>query len=102
MEKILERIIETDRAARDKVSVQKQRLEMINDEIAAEKAHIDEKLQQSANEAIEKTKEETGAKVKSEISRIDAYFNETEAALNKSYDENRDKWIEEIFSAVIK
>lgn len=102
MEKILERIIETDRAAREKVSVQKQRLEMINDEIAAEKAHIDEKLQQSANEAIEKTKEETDAKVKSEISRIDAYFNETEAALNKSYGENRDKWIEEIFSEVIK
>lgn len=102
MEKILERIIETDRAAREKVSVQKQRLEMINDEIAAEKAHIDEKLQQSANEAIEKTKDETEAKVKSEISRIDAYFNETEEALNKSYGENRDKWIEEIFSEIIK
>ena len=102
MEKILERIIETDRAAREKVSVQKQRLEMINDEIAAENAHIDENLQQSANEAIEKTKEETDAKVKSEISRIDAYFNETEEALNKSYGENRDKWIEEIFSEVIK
>ena len=102
MEKILERIIETDRAAREKVSVQKQRLEMINDEIAAEKAHIDEKLQQSAHEAIEKTKEETDAKVKSEISHIDAYFNETEEALNKSYGENRDKWIEEIFSEVIK
>lgn len=102
MDEILERIVDTDRAAREKVSARRQRLEAINDEIACARDEIDRKLREEAQSSVERTKKQTDEKMKSETERIDRYFETTRAGLSASYEENREKWVNEIFAEVTK
>lgn len=102
MEKILQKIIETDKDAREKVAVQKERLAMIEEEIASEKIGIDRYLEETTEREIEKAKSEQKAKLESEIKRIDDNFNETEKALKDAYNQNHEKWVNDIFKAVTK
>lgn len=100
MDKILEKIVETDRASREKVKAKKQRLETINDEISIECSQFDSELKKSADESIEQTKKELEETLKSGISRIDDYFASTEKALNNSYEESHRIWSDEIFKSI--
>ncbi len=102
MEKILQKIIEVDRNSREKVSVQKERLAMIEEEIASEKIGIDNHLKQIAENEIEKEKNELEAKKQAEIERIDETFKETENSLRALYNEACDKWVNDIFESVTK
>ncbi len=102
MDKILEKIIETDRQAREKVNTERQRLAAINDEIAEAKADFDKSLQNDAEKAIEQTKKQMEQKLSSETERIDAYFTAACESLNKAYCDNRERWTQEIFEAVTK
>lgn len=102
MEKILEKIVEADRAAREKVNSHRRRFDAINDEIASAEEEIDKALQEKAESAIKRTQEQTYEKKKSETERIDKYFEATKEKLNRSYDENQDRWVGEIFAEVTK
>lgn len=102
MDKILERIVETDRQAREKVNNSRQRLETINEEIAAESEEYDRVLKEKAEKSVLETQEQMKAKLKDETERIDKYFTATEDALNKSYAQNHERWVNEIFSEVTK
>ncbi len=102
MEKILQKIIEVDKDSREKVSVQKERLAMIEEEIASEKIGIDNHLKQIAENEIEKAKNELEAKKQAEIERIDENFTETENTLRTLYNEACDKWVNDIFENVTK
>lgn len=100
MEKILERIIATDKAAREKVGEQKKRLEQINEEIAAEKELIDKASKEKADKAIAKAKAESERKSREETEKIDAHLNNARKELEKAYNENAEKWAQEIFDSV--
>ncbi len=102
MEKILQKIIEVDKVSREKVAVQKERLAMIEEEIASEKIGIDRYLHKVAEDEIEKEKNEIEAKRQSEYKRIDENFNQTESTLNALYNENHEKWVNDIFESVTK
>lgn len=102
MEKILEKIFETDKIAKEKVGVQKERLSMIEEEIAAEKNSIDRKLQENSKKAVEHAKSEMETKLTRETQRIDAHFEETKEQLNASYEQNHEKWVNDLFEEVIK
>ncbi|MCH5191606.1 MAG: hypothetical protein J1F23_05520 [Oscillospiraceae bacterium] len=102
MENTLKEIMETDRIAREKVAEKRRRIETINEEIAESKAKLDKALQKKAQAAIERTRQDMDEKLKSEIKRIDKFFADTEESLNRSYDENGDRWVKEIFEAVTK
>lgn len=102
MDKILERIMDTDRTAREKVNDRRRRLETINDEIVSAREQIDSELSGKVRTSVENTRKETDKKKKSETERIDRYFNETEEKLNRSYEENRERWVNEIISEVTK
>lgn len=100
MENTLKEIMETDRISREKVAEKRRRLDTINEEIAESKAKLDKSLQKRAQAAIEHTGEEMDKKLKSEIQRIDKFFANTQSALMRSYEENNDRWVKEIFEAV--
>lgn len=102
MDKILERIMDTDRTAREKVNSRKRRLDTINDEISAAREQIDSELAEKVRSAVANAVKETDRKKADETERIDKYFGETEEKLNRSYEENRERWVEEIFSEVTK
>lgn len=102
MDKILERIVETDRLSREKVNERKKRLETINDEISSAEEEIDRTLREKAEKSIEETKKQMNNKLIAETERIDKYFSETENSLNRTYAENHDRWVNEIFGEVIK
>ncbi len=102
MDIILQKIIETDRDAREKVDVQKERLAMIEEEIASEKIGIDRQLDTIAQEEIAKAKNAMELKKQMEFQRIDESFNITESQLKAAFNENRDKWVNDIFENVTK
>lgn len=102
MENTLKEIMETDRIAREKVAEKRRRLDTINEEIAASKAKLDGVLQKKAQAAIERTEKDMDEKLKSEIQRIDRFFADTKSSLTRSYEENCDRWVKEIFDAVTK
>lgn len=102
MDKILERIMDTDRTAREKVNDRKRRLETINDEIASAREQIDSELSEKVRLSVENTRKETDRKKETETERIDKYFKETEEKLSRSYEENRECWVNEIVSEVTK
>ncbi len=102
MEKILQKIIETDKSSREKVAVQKERLAMIEDEIASEKIGIDRHLQQTAENEIQKAKNILDDNKQAEIHRIDENFTETENSLKRLYRENQEKWVNDIFENITK
>lgn len=102
MDKILERIIEADRQAREKVNAEKLRFETINDEIAAAKSECDKELSDAAAKEIEAMKAQMQKTLAADTARIDGHFSKTQAELNRIYDENREKWVQDIFNAVTK
>lgn len=102
MEKILEQIVEADRQARERVNERRRRLETINDEIACAAEEIDSALKEKAALLIEKTREEAERKKQAETERIDKYFADTEEKLNRAYNENSERWVNEIFSDITK
>ncbi len=102
MKEILEKIIETDKNAREKVAVQNERLAMIEEEIASEKIGIDRYFEKKAKEEIEKAKSAMQEKLKSEIKRIDKNYESTEKKLKKKYEENHTQWVNDVFDAVTK
>lgn len=102
MDKILERIMETDRTAREKVNSSKRRLETINDEIISAREQIDLELSKKVRSSVENTRKEADRKKENETARIDKYFCETEEKLNRSYEENRERWVNEIVGEVTK
>ena len=102
MKEILQKIIEADKSARDKVAVQKERLATIEEEIASEKIGIDNYLQSDAEDKIEKAKLKQKQRLENEIKRIDENFSKTEEALTSAQRENSEKWVNDIFEAVTK
>lgn len=101
MQKILQKIIETDRAAKEKVAVQKERLDMINYEIAAEKKLIDDRLHSEAQKEIQATEEASQQRLTKETEKINNNFEETKKRLLNAYNDNHEKWELEIFKKVI-
>lgn len=102
MEKNLEKIFETDRMAREKVSVEKERLAMIEEEISAEKAGIDRNLQEKAERIVEDAKCKMETMLQKETKRIDRHFEDTESSLKSAYETNHKNWANEIFEKVTK
>lgn len=68
MDKILERIMDTDRTAREKVNDRRRRLETINDEIVSAREQIDSELSGKVRTSVENTRKETDKKRKAKPS----------------------------------
>ena len=102
MKQILQKIIDIDNEAKAKVNVQKERLDAINHEIAAEKSLIDERLKNDAQKIIGETEKESLEMYNSVTEKIDSHFNETSQKLKSAFDESHKKWVDEIYNNIIK
>lgn len=102
LDKTLNRIIETDKISRERVSEKKQRLISIDTEISEAKNAIDEELYAQSQKNIAKATETAEIKLKKEISRIDSFFSEAEQKLRTSFEENSESISEKIFKSIVE
>lgn len=100
MDIILKRIIETDKASREKVNAKKQRLLYIDTEIAESKNKIDEELFERSKKNIAKQTETSEIKLKKELARIDSFYAEAEANLREAFEKSRSEAVEKIFKKI--
>lgn len=97
---ILKKIIETDTFSREKVNEKKRRLEALDTEITEAKNAIDEELYERKKKNIAKQTETAEIKLKKEIARTDAFYEEAEARLRAAFLEKKDEYSEKIFIKV--
>lgn len=96
----LKRIIETDKASREKVNEKKQRLLSLDTEITEYKNAVDEELYEQSKKNIEKQTKTAEIKLKEEISRIDAFYADAEEKLRESFESRRDELSEKLFRKI--
>ena len=102
MQEIINKLIMVDKSARKKV-----------EQAAARKADVINEIDKKRNEIKKRTQEEflrisAENKQKAEQDflgkysdeKVDFYNKETLKQLDKYYEENRDRWVEEIFSSI--
>lgn len=96
----LKRIIETDKASREKVNEKKQRLLSLDTEITEYKNSVDEELYEQSKKNIEKQAKTAEIKLKEEINRIDAFYADAEKKLRGSFESRRDELSEMLFKKI--
>lgn len=96
----LKRIIETDKASREKVNEKKQRLLSLDTEITEYKNAIDEELYEQSKKNIEKQTKTAEIKLREEINRIDAFYADAEEKLRESFESRRDELSEKLFRKI--
>lgn len=96
----LKRIIETDKASREKVNEKKQRLLSLDTEITEYKNAVDEELYEQSKKNIEKQTKTAEIKLREEISRIDAFYADAEEKLRESFESRRDELSEKLFRKI--
>lgn len=101
MDSRIEKIIETDRAARERIAKAK----ALARDIKLEAQQDCEKLQQQTEEKIKKKIDDAKSKEKTNVSSEEEKQRkkneEIFGRLDKKYAENKDKWTEDIFERVI-
>lgn len=100
MDIILKRIIETDKASREKVNAKKQRLLSLDTEITESKNEIDEELFERSKKNIAKQTETSEIKLKKELARIDSFYAEAETNLREAFEKSRSEAVEKIFKKI--
>ncbi len=96
----LKRIIETDKASREKVNEKKQRLLSLDTEITEYKNAVDEELYEQSKKNIEKQTKTAEIKLREEISRIDAFYADAEEKLRESFESRHDELSEKLFRKI--
>ena len=102
LDSTLKRIIETDKASRERIQEKKQRLISLDTEIAKSKEEIDAELLAQSNKNIKKATESAEIKLKKEITRIDTFYEEAEANLRGAFNDRHEDIANKIFKSIIE
>lgn len=100
MENALRMIVEADSTARASVEAAKQRRENLTAELAENKTQIAAQYQENAEKAIEKVRSHAQAKLETAAKDLERQTAEKAARMQAIYDENADRWVQEIVKRV--
>ena len=101
MENTLRRIVDADRASRLSVEKARERRENLTEELPRRKKKIDAAHKKNAEDAVKKAREKAELKVNRASLKLESQTKQRSDTLKKIYDENCDKWVEDIVKAVI-
>ena len=102
MEKLIKDIVELDKTYRSKVNELRAELDKIGDFVAEEKDRIKAQFQKTADDMIAKKKLEIKTDLEKHIQEAAAEYKETLAKMQKTFDQNSQKWIDEIYAYCLK
>jgi len=101
MENALRMIVEADSAARASVEAAEQRRENLTAELAENKVQIAAQYRENAEKAVEKVRSHAQTKVETAVADSKRQTAEKAARMQAVYDENADRWVQEIVNRVI-
>ena len=102
MEELIKKIIQVDKEARKKTDQSKQQLADSKIAIEQRKKELEEQYNNSVNEIIELTTQEEEERVTALKAEIDEKFNNANAALEKTFLDNKQAWVDELVKRAIK
>lgn len=102
MENALRMIVEADSTAQASVEAAKQRRESLTAELAEQKTQIAAQYRENAEKAVEKVRSHAQTKVETAVAASKRQTAEKAARMQAIYDENADRWVQEIVDRVIK
>ncbi len=98
MEKLIKDIIELDKIYRTQVNHLREEKEKINDIVREEKKRLQKIYQAEADKKIIEIKNQIVTDLDTRKKSAMAEFDSTLKALEKSFQENSDKWVEKIYN----
>lgn len=96
MEELIKSVLKVDKKAREMTEKSRQRLEQSASAIEARIKQLEKQYEESAEEIIELTTEDESERIIAAKNEIDARFKSADEYLDKVYNENKEKWVEEI------
>ncbi|MCR4593493.1 MAG: hypothetical protein K5761_00370 [Clostridiales bacterium] len=102
MDDTIERIIKTDESVRTAISEKRHRLDYIQDEITAAQKEADKELSAELEKNLKKYEKESEKRLETEKAEIDEKYKNIEENLHNSFEESREKWVDELFERVLK
>ena len=101
MSEIVRKIIEIDKEANDIVLIANEKAEHIIDEIDADEQKLKEYIYSKSEKNINKVKKHYNELVEEESLIIGQQKTEDFEKISKSFSENSEKWIDEIYQKII-
>ena len=101
MKKLIQEIVNTDKASRLDVEKAAARREQLNDEINEQRAAFDEKCNQKAQKKIAAAREQSEKELNEAKAQMEKSLEEKTRLLNEMYSEKHEAWKEEIVKRVI-
>lgn len=98
---VISAILDIDNRANDMIEEGKRRRDEILKEAELAEKNIADDINSAADEKIEKFREEKLSEQRSAQEQLDVSLKESKERLQRVYDENHEKWENDIFSAVI-
>ncbi len=102
MDDIIQKLIEFDRQCVEKVELAKEKKALAKSTMTSKKSSIYDEYIDSQQEQIEKHKQELLNKNKEEAKLQEEEYLKTMKNMEDLYTQNKDKWVEEIFTRCIK
>lgn len=102
MEKLIKDIVELDKTYRSKVNELRAELDKIGGFVAKQKDKIKDQYQKAADDKISQKKQEIEADLEKRKSEAASEYKDTLAKMEKTFAQNSQKWIDEIYSYCIK
>lgn len=101
MDRIIQEIVNTDKALRLDVEKAKERRENLTAELAQKKIIIDNEHKHNAEETIGEARQNAEEEIAQTSLEIQKKIDEKKQQLNAIYEENHTKWETEIYNAII-
>ena len=101
MKKLIQEIVNTDKASRLDVEKAVARREQLNDEINEQKAAFDEKCNKKAQKKITEAREQSERETEAAKADLEKSLEKKTDLLNEIYAQKHEAWEKEIFERVI-
>lgn len=102
MERIINDVIELDKEARYEVEQLQIEKSKIGEFLREERKRLEKEMKDSANKTIQETKDEIALDLKDRTVSTKSDYQSTLKKLEKSFNENKDLWVESIYQFCIQ
>jgi|LSQX01.3.fsa_nt_gb vacuolar-type H+-ATPase subunit H len=101
MPDIISEIVSEDEKARNRVQAVKEEKAQLSSKLRSQRAAIEEKHQNRANDYVQKYKEELNQKMILEKKRFEESYNKSLQSLLEQYEACREPWVQSIYNNCI-
>ena len=102
MDDVIQRLVDVDRECVKRVEAAKAKKLDAQTNMNAQRQEIYDSFVKEQNQQIEKHKEELMDKNKADAKQLEQNYQETLAKIEKLYNENKDRWVDEIVTRCLK